>query len=280
MTVHSATAFRAAVPLPPSVVFQSPVRQVQRVQLPLFASWEPVIYVAGGSGGRFPTRLLHDPHLPASIPEPAPRVARPRPAPLFDEWLPRYLNRHVPFPAAPAKSKLMEDLLAVVLRAVRNAEAVPSNPVLAKLTGAVRQSTARAMRAMEKDGVFTMEVRGHERRILFPDGSATGWGAFRRGHAPGPRGAPPKPKPPRKDNSPPLAVRTPAMPAPTTRPAKACQFVTAGPNFRPRRPEDFDAAMCGAESLAGESWCAAHYVLIFPKSRRARLLETTSLCCS
>lgn len=197
---------------------------------------------------------------------------------LFNDWFPRVAppqGRDSPEP----RSKLMKELLRILRRVARAGAPAPTNPILAEQTASVRQSTARAIRMMERDGFFKVQTARQQRRIVFPDGMATDWGAFREGHPPGPPGSA-KPKPPKME--PLVASRTP-IPPPSRidmRPPAVCQFPAWGDDEKP--PANIDEAICGQSAVHGESWCLAHLAVVSPKraAKHVRLLSGTSLCCN
>ena len=254
-------------------------------QLQLFEGWPPV-------------RIEPRPVL-------TPRPAKPRLSPLFlragtihllDDWVPRML---APAPQQPRvaprtdddgapRSEVLRKLLQVLHQLARSGGEVPGNPDLAERIGVLRQTVARGVRQLEAGRYFIMEVENTFRRFVFPDGAMSGWGAFRKGHAPGPprrtRSLPPPDAP-----SPPILLRGPPPPPIERldlRAPDSCQFQTWSDEAGPPRG-GAEPHTCGAPALRGESWCLVHLAVVSPgrarrweqRTRRETLLGSTSLCC-
>lgn len=194
---------------------------------------------------------------------------------LFDDWLPRVIAREAAAALREPRSPLMRELLEILRRAARLQAVAPTNAVLTIQTRAVRQTPARGVRQLADDGYFRIETKPQYRRFVFPDGTATGWGDFRKGHAPGPRRTTP-PAVIRAPNSQPLRPLVAPAPALRLRPARECQFLHWPDDLRP--PADIDAYLCQSASLPGKSWCEEHYAVVFLPRRRSDLLNTTSEC--
>jgi hypothetical protein len=272
--VSTATAF-AFVPVSLPTQFHLPLHQLQ-----LFSGWPPVWI---------------EPR-----PVAAPRPVKPRPAfalradtlHLLDDWMPRIVVKKSPARPRAATPPLDEDglprsealrkLLQVLRQLARSSAEVPENPDLARRIGVLRQTAARGVRQLEQGGLFVMEVRANSRRIVFPDGTATDWGTFRKGHAPGTprRSAPASEPPPAAMRSLPAPPRPAAAPLDLRRAAETCQFPT-WPHDAPPPRQNPERHICGAPTVPGESWCAAHLAIVSPgrAKRRERLLGSTSLCC-
>lgn len=186
---------------------------------------------------------------------------------LFRDWLPRVEEARKGLEPEP-RTDLMRDVLRLLRRAARSSQPAPTNVVLAELLGVPRQSSARAVRGLEKDGHLRMEkISPSGRRFRFPDGSATEVGEFREGHAPGPKG---RARPPRvrAPNSPPLRVAVRPIAFDVLRPPETCQYPMWEDDERPReRSQD---RFCGKAVARGESWCLHHLAKVSP--RRAQKL--------
>jgi hypothetical protein len=179
---------------------------------------------------------------------------------LFRDWLPRVETTQTAKPEP--KSAAMREVLRILRRAARAHHEAPTNVLLAVKLGLVRQTPARAVRQLEEGGYFRMEVSQHKRRFCFPDGTATGWGDFREGHAPGPKGGA-RARKPRAPNSPPKPPALPRLPYSQLRAASVCQFPMWEDGERPR--EHAANRFCGEVAVPGESWCMRHLVIVSPK---------------
>lgn len=158
-------------------------------------------------------------------------------------------------------------LLRLLRQAAQSAQPAPSNILLELKLRFVRQSTARAVRLLKRDGHFSIDVFPEGRRFRFGDGTATGWGEFREGHIPGPRGQVRK-QPPRAPNSLPKPPNVAPWPYDVGRTPSTCQFPMREDGERPR--ERAQERFCGQAAIPGERWRMAHLITISPQPAQTR----------
>jgi hypothetical protein len=85
-------------------------------------------------------------------------------------------NADSPQEAKRKDQKGSEVILQLVMRAARKGDPCPTTAVLADRIRRSRDRAARILRQLEQQGAFKVDrARRGQRRIIFPDGSATAW---------------------------------------------------------------------------------------------------------
>lgn len=84
-------------------------------------------------------------------------------------------ERRSPFDKAAEAVRRRERILDAIKAAALDARPCPSAPALAKAGQCSKAVVAHAFRCLIEAGAFTLERRPGLRRVVFPDGTATGW---------------------------------------------------------------------------------------------------------
>lgn len=161
------------------------------------------------------------------------------------------------FPAARI-SPLMQEVERIMRRLAAAGSEMPDNPTLGELASRrPRSSVLKALQKLERAGHILVERDKSLRRVLVvATGQRTGWGQYRRGHAP-------------YSANPHLRGRPKVAPAPIIRLGRpppiiekwdaidVCQFIADDERSLGREP-----TVCGRAVLRGKSWCGEHHALL------------------